>query len=52
MGLACRIIWTARVLVVFVVHVRMRMCHWLMGMLMMLAQMQPHTDTHQHTCEQ
>ena len=51
-------VWFARRITSFVavtmmdvMHVRMRMCHLLvrMGMLMMFAQMQPDADSHQHT---
>ena len=54
MRLACRVVRAVRVLMVFVMQVRMRVRRYLvrMGMLMMFGDVQPDADTHQYAREQ
>jgi hypothetical protein len=52
MRLPRRIIGRVLMSMVLIMHVGVRMFHWLMNMFMlvMLGQVQPHADTHQQSC--
>src|SRR6266566_9194360 len=54
MGLARRVLGTVRVLMVFVMQMRMRVSHRLVNVLMfvMLSHVQPETQCHEHSCRE